>query len=1025
MSILKRHWLALSSVLVLSTAGALAFLWPQENGLGVDIDGSAQAQAARQRDPYDLTRLRVLRPVVLQVKDKYVDPSRIDWRRMFLAGLNGIQRTVAPVIVEYTDGAATCTVQVNDDRQTFRVVDVTTVWALTERYAEVFAFLQTHLGDEEGLKLRDVEYAAANGILHTLDPHTILLTPETFEEMQMSTRGEFGGLGIVISIRDGHLTVIKPMPNTPASRAGIERGDRIEQINDESTMNMPLSEAVDRLRGAPGSRVDAWVSRRAANGSWSARRRIQLVRAVIHIESVEHRMLANNVGYVKINSFQGNTHEDLLRALADLHNQNLESLVLDLRGNPGGLLDQAVHVADTFLSSGTIVSTRARRPEDREVHSATARGTEPNYPMVVLVNGGSASASEIVAGALKNHDRALIVGERSFGKGSVQILYNLPDNAALKLTIAQYLTPGEVSIQGVGIVPDIAIDPMTVDRNDMDLEIDEGRIREANLRSHLTHETALEGQRSATVLRYYLPVEARRRLAEADEREENEQEAEFLTRFSQTILSRARRPRRQDMLRDAQPVIDQTRQQELARAEQELTRLGVDWTVGPDRGASDVTVVATTDHPNDTVTAGDTFKLRVRVTNNGTAPLYQLRAVTKSDYPVFAERELVFGRLDPGQTREWETNLMFCTTENEERTCRVPRFAEDRADAIRLVFQEAHGHAPPEAAVRTTIRSLERPGFSYAVHVADDQSGNGDGRLQRGERASVWFHLKNAGTGRTYTTEVNLRSTSGRGVLLREGRFREDDIAPGQERIVRFGFEVLPDFEPDVVKLEVSVSDTDLREGIVHRFEVPIAPTEPGPTARGGVTRIRAGANVRAQPSPSAAIIARARPNSVASIQAGIDGWVRIDLGRGEPAWVASSDLETGRGAATPAFDFVFSEHPPRLELDLQGMLVTRDANLRLRGRATDETRVRDVYVFSGISKVFYRSNAHAENPREIALDANIPLHDGMNYVNVIVRETDDVVTRRTLVIRRDGPNGEILRTPEVEDDLFGAEDEE
>ena len=184
-------------------------------------------------------------------------------------------------------------------------------------------------------------------------------------------------------------------------------------------------------------------------------------------------MLRDSVGYIKINSFQGNTETDLRRALAALHKKRMVGLVLDLRRNPGGLLDQAVQVADTFLDDGPIVTTSSQDPRERTEEYAKPGGTEPRYPMVVLINGQSASASEIVAGALKNHDRALIIGEQSFGKGSVQVLYKLQDKSALKLTVAQYLTPGDVSIQGVGIVPDIAISPMTVDKENMDLKVDE------------------------------------------------------------------------------------------------------------------------------------------------------------------------------------------------------------------------------------------------------------------------------------------------------------------------------------------------------------------------------------------------------------------------------------------------------------------------------------------------------------------------------------------------------------------------
>lgn len=1018
---LNRLLLPALAAAAIAGAFAVSFLLPK-NGLDYNIDASARAQAARQRDPYDLTQLAVLNRAILEVKDHYVEPDRVNWQKMLLAGLNNIQRSVAPVLVDYEEGQAHLTVQVNDARRRFRVDNVKAPWSLSERFRDVFRFLQEHLGDDEDVELREIEYAAVNGMLRTLDPHTVLLTPDIFEEMQMSTRGEFGGLGIVISIRDGHLTVIRPIPNTPASNAGILRGDRIVQIDEESTLNMPLSEAVNRLRGAPGSNVNVWTVRKAQNGTWGGRRRVPLVRAVIRIESVEHRMLADSVGYIKINNFQGNTHDDMRAALSRLHRQNLRGLVLDLRDNPGGLLDQAVRVADTFLKRGTIVTTSSQDPREHEVKEAFERGTEPDYPMVVLVNGSSASASEIVAGALKNHDRALVVGETSFGKGSVQVLYNFNDGSALKLTIAQYLTPGEISIQGVGIVPDIAIDPMTVDRENMDLEVDRNHIREADLESHLTHASARELQRPSTVMRYYLDAETRRRLLEAGpNEEENEEESEFLTNFSQRLLARAARSGRREMLEDASAVIAQIAEQEMRKAISELRGLGIDWSLGEDRGPSDVRVEVSTDAPDDTATAGSPFHLRVRVTNVGRAPLYQLRARTKSDNRLFDERELVFGRLDPGQTREWSTNLAQCVTEKDQRVCRIPPGTPDRADGIRIEFAEAHGHAPPPAEIRTTVRARPSPQFAYSLQVADDQEGNGDGRIQRGERGSVYLHIKNVGQGVAEKFQANLRSLSGGGVLLREGRFELDDLAPGAERTVRFGFEVLPDYERDEVKLEVAAAGADLREVVSTKLAVPVTDRGAAPRPRTGNVRLPAGTRLLEAPSARASGVGRVGADIVVPAAAELDGFVRVLLEGQRPAWVAASEARpAARASRGGAIELALDQSPPRLTVTNETGLVTRAARLHLTGRATDDQEVRDLYVFAGINKVFYKSNRNGGSHREARFETDVPLHPGTNYITVVVRERDDIMTRKTLVVRRDGPNGELLETPDHEDELFG-----
>jgi carboxyl-terminal processing protease len=1006
-----RSLLAVAAVLV---AFGVTFVWPLENALDFDIDRSPRAQAAKQQDAYDLRRLRVLSRVILKVKDSYVEPKRVDPRRMLLSGLNAIQRSVAPVLVHYHDGDPKVEVQLYDKKAEFRVDDVTAPWQLTERFKAIFGFLQDNLREED-LELRDVEYAAVNGMLRTLDPHSVLLTPDVYNDMRTSTRGQFGGLGIVIALRDGLLTIMRPLPGTPAERAGLLKQDRIVKIDDEATLNMPLDEAVKRLRGTPGSNVDVWIRRDGAQG-FQKPKKIKLTRAIIHLESVESRMLSSGIGYIKISSFQGNTHDDMERALAELHRQPMKGLVLDMRDNPGGLLEQAVKVADAFLTTGTIVTTSSNDPSQRDEKFATREGTEPNYPMVVLVNGGSASASEIVAGALQNHDRALVVGQTTFGKGSVQLLYDFPDDgSALKLTIAQYLTPGDVSIQGVGIVPDIAIDPMTVDREDMDLAVDDVYTRESDLRRHLTNERASDEIKSAVVMRYYLPQGTREALRSAapEESAENEKENEFLINFSRDLLGKAARTGRKELLADAAPVVAQAGEKELGRAIAELKKLGVDWSVGADAGVSDIQVTAETTPAGGQ--AGQPFELKVKVTNTGKAPLYRLRAETKADYPLFNGRELVFGKLAPGETREWTTTLGVCTVEKEKRKCALPDDATDRADGIRLVFEEAHGHAPAESEVRSTVKSLERPQFSYQYQVADP-NGDGDGRIERGESATVFFDVQNTGKGKALNVTANLRNLGGPGVLLRDGRFELKEMPAGEARRVAFTFDVLPDFEGDHAEVEVSVADLSLREFASEKLRINIeAKQVDSPAPKTGTVLVKDGSPVMAGPDVNARAIARASEGVVSfPAEATIGDFVRVSLGQGRPGWVASKYLATGV-APTGKIIFDKSRMPPRLNVDYGHALVTKTRMLKLTGKASDDSRIRDVYIFVGAKKVFYQANG--TDSKELAFNADLPLEPGINYVSVFARENQDVVTRDTFVVRRDGEAGELLKTPDHESD--------
>ncbi len=334
----------------------------------------------------------------------------------------------------------------------------------------------------EELSSEDLVYGAVQGIVTRLDPHSSFMTPEMFREMQVETEGAFGGLGIEVSVRDGKLTVVSPIEDTPAALAGIRAGDVIVMIEGEPTEDMELMEAVRRMRGPKGTQVTIHVLREGLEEP----KAFTLVRDIIRIQSVRASRL-DRLGVIRIAQFQQGTHVEVRKALGELSAVSpIDGLILDLRNDPGGLLDQAVKVADLFLKEGTVVSTRGRDPEQEVVYTARDDGDEPDIPMVVLVNEGTASASEIVAGALQDHGRALILGERTFGKGSVQTMLPLSDGSGLRVTTALYYTPSGRSIQAKGIVPDVRVPSgaVTVVRP----RSPHGHTREEDLRRHFEME---------------------------------------------------------------------------------------------------------------------------------------------------------------------------------------------------------------------------------------------------------------------------------------------------------------------------------------------------------------------------------------------------------------------------------------------------------------------------------------------------------------------------------------------------------
>lgn len=321
-----------------------------------------------------------------------------------------------------------------------------------ETLARGLFYLESMYVDEKRVEMDSLVTNALRGVIEKLDPHTVLMPKKAFDQLTIDTQGKFGGVGIIVSQEDGKLIVVSPIEDTPAFHAGVKSGDEIVAIDGTPLNKMKNQDAVEFMRGEPGSTLKLTIKREGSKDL----KNFELVREIIKVKSVRHQSLGERIHYVRIASFQENTGEeldDIIKAnIADLG-----SLVLDLRDNPGGLLDQAVRVADLFIESGLIVSTVGRDRNRIEREFATKRGTYLGFPIVTLVNGGSASASEIVAGALQDHERAVIMGTTTFGKGSVQTLVSLPDGSGLKLTVARYYTPKDRSIQAKGITPDIVV----------------------------------------------------------------------------------------------------------------------------------------------------------------------------------------------------------------------------------------------------------------------------------------------------------------------------------------------------------------------------------------------------------------------------------------------------------------------------------------------------------------------------------------------------------------------------------------
>ncbi len=373
------------------------------------------------------------------------------------------------------------------DRDSRVIAQTQDTYQNLETFTAILHMLQQNY--VEDVDSKELLEGAIKGMLNALDPHSSYMDPEDFKDLQIETKGSFSGIGIEITMKDSILTVVSPIDDTPAFKKGLKAGDKIIKIEGEYTKNMTLMDAVKRLRGPKGTDVTISIHRKG----WTELKEVTITRNNIPLISVKAKTLEPGYGYIRIRSFQANTTKDFKKSMAELTKDgDLKGLVLDLRNNPGGLLDQAVRISDIFLDKGLIVYTKARLKENNLSYSAHKNGTKYTFPIVVLVNEGSASASEIVAGALQDHKRALVLGAQSFGKGSVQTIHPMSNGAGLRLTTALYYTPNGRSIQATGITPDIIVP--TAFLTEEELEAKNGKekpkfIREKDLPHHFNNKT--------------------------------------------------------------------------------------------------------------------------------------------------------------------------------------------------------------------------------------------------------------------------------------------------------------------------------------------------------------------------------------------------------------------------------------------------------------------------------------------------------------------------------------------------------
>ncbi len=931
----------------------------------------------------------------------YVDPERIKTVQMLKEALSWQERLIPEVLTDFTESTNTQTVTVDDISKTFDLAKVRRTKDMVEILQDALTFINSYRQTNETITANDIEYTAINGMLTQLDPHSIILPPKEFNEFKIGTTGKFGGLGMVVGLREGILMVISPIEGTPAARAGMKAGDKIIEIDGESTINMNLTESVGKLRGDPGTQVVLSVMTEKATEP----KQVTLKREIIAIPTVESASLDNDLGYIKIRNFQDDTSQCLNEHLKRLKtpNNKIKRLIIDLRNNSGGLLDQAIEVADKFLEKGPIVVTVGPSGHPREIQQARKTDTdEEPYPIVVLVDAGSASGAEIVAGALKENNRAVIVGDRSFGKGSVQQLIELMDGSALKLTIAKYLTPLFTDIQSVGITPDIKLVPATVMKDNVNLFRGIVALREEDLKQHLDEHP--KGETSFAALKYFLETK------EKDKTEEPEEEVgdpyklpdfntDFHVLFAKKLLLNTVTPQREAFLQNSLPIIEETTRLEEEKIALALQKLDIDWSTGTGAGTSKSTVSYSTNPANGRGKAGEKITLTMTVTNTGEASLYQLRGISSSKNGLFDKLEFILGKMEKGATKSYST------------TVEIPKNSLDREDEVTVKFDELNRNNPKDIKLNIITEALPRPLFAYSYQVLDNaknsSKNNADGLIQTGEDIELLVFVKNVGDGPAEKNVVTLKNLSNKEIFIKNGRAEIGLLNPGEMKEVKLSFFVKETLSSDKFNMDMIITDSIFGTFLSNKLTFPVIPSKNKLTQTSSILKIgRNHTPLYSGVSFNSTVLSMMKEGTILMSDAKNSDWFRITLPDNRHGWVSAKEAVELNGAENKpnTLEPFIQRIPPTITLSksLSTILFGND-RLPLTAVIEDDISVKHAYILINNDKVYYKSNKTAA-PKELTkleINTDVPLKEGPNVVTIVARDDQDMITIKSFVATR------------------------
>ncbi len=913
----------------------------------------------------------------------YYDPKRLRPKRAFRSAMARLETAVPEVVAHRPDGKGAIRLTAGGQSRSFGTADLSTWMGMGDRLLKVLRWVDGVLGDRSDRDL--LQYAAIKGALDVLDPHTTFFTPDEYRSNKSRFTGSVVGVGVYLRTVEGRIVVRKVLARGPAARAGVRAGDVLVQVGALTMANLNPTIASERLRGKAGTKVKLVVERRGR------RMTFVVTRKEIVLPSVTTRMLAGGVALITITGFPKNVLAGFKKELAAIRKRRPKAYLLDLRGNEGGYIQQAVRMADFFLESGVLVKAIGRGGQKKVTWEVKKRKDRITAPVLVFINRRTASAAEILAGALSTAGRTLLVGEKTWGKGTVQKLFPMKDGSALKLTMWQYLLRGDIPVQTAAIVPDVEVVGVRITDEGvryLTAARSSGEAGQARVISAMKGKEAWRGRPVMKKVRY---------LADAG--------ADPVIELGRKVVLATEGATRAALLTAAKPLVAKFRQAQRKHLGEMLKKRGVDWSRGTDGtggAGSAVKLTATVVAKPSVVRAGKPFNLVLTIRNDGTKPVYQVGALFAAYASMIDGRELLVGRMAPGKSRTVTLR------------CQAPPGIRERWERVQVKVI-AQG-APKAAAARLLLRVLEKPRPSLRLlwQVDDRLRGNGDGVLDAGESAALVVFAQNNGAGAANDVRVDATEPVG-GLVITRARAVFSKLAPQSTAVARLAIRRMdrPDPRGRRPGVTLTLYDKTLGGDVVQTIWLPRSGTpikfEPdkrvvAPSSRSTVLYGHAGPNGQqvARVTLASRLVVEARRASV----------LRVALPDDRFAFVSASDVKVvAVKVVAPAAKQssgvkpVWNVVPPRLKLT-PASHEAKSAAFKVHAQAFATGGVQDLWVrvwnpeskHRAVDKLVYRAAPKA-GAQKVEVSALVRLLPGTNYVAVDARDVGGAQGQRRIAV--------------------------